>query len=239
LDALHAIPEFIAQIAGCARSPQCRDGLHLLLDCGAGTLDVVTFNVYRNPTEGEDRFPIFASAVERLGTHYLMAARLSSTSGSAHWDDIAEIPTVADLSDRLGLSAEQLAAADRKFSARVTSTVRTIAHRTRRSRTPLAEAWNSGVPVFVTGGGSYCSLYRDAVVRAFEDLRLPYKFTSFPAVEQLPSVLNHHMHRISVACGLTHDAELLGKIVPAHEIKDFVVKPKLAYRPDRDELYAK
>lgn len=168
-----------------------------------------------------------------------MAARLSSTSGSAHWDDIAEIPTVADLSDRLGLSAEQLAAADRKFGARVTSTVRTIAHRTRRSRTPLAEAWNSGVPVFVTGGGSYCSLYRDAVVRAFEDLRLPYKFTSFPAVEQLPSVLNHHMHRISVACGLTHDAELLGKIVPAHEIKDFVVKPKLAYRPDRDELYAK
>jgi hypothetical protein len=68
-----AIPEFAAQIAGYVRSPRRTGDLHALIDIGAGTVDIVTFNVaYVND---EDLFPIFDADVRRLGTHYLLASR--------------------------------------------------------------------------------------------------------------------------------------------------------------------
>lgn len=66
------VPEFVAQIAGYLRSPQVNDGLHALVDVGAATLDVATFNVVL-PRDGNSapRIPIFFSAVKPLGTHFL------------------------------------------------------------------------------------------------------------------------------------------------------------------------
>ncbi len=55
LDELEAVPEFVAQITSYSHSPQRVDGLHLLVDCGAGTVDVVSFNVFRHPNSLEDR----------------------------------------------------------------------------------------------------------------------------------------------------------------------------------------
>lgn len=60
-------PEFVAQVAVYARSPQRQDGLHLLVDCGAGTLDIATFNVGRQPGTNEDIYPILQSEVAPLG----------------------------------------------------------------------------------------------------------------------------------------------------------------------------
>ncbi|WP_374692538.1 hypothetical protein [Accumulibacter sp.] len=72
------VPEFVAQIAGYLGSPQVKEGLHALIDIGAATLDVATFNVVmRNDRASPPRIPIFFSAVRPLGTHYLRHNRHS------------------------------------------------------------------------------------------------------------------------------------------------------------------
>jgi len=66
-------PEFVAQVTGYVRSPLRKQDLHLMIDVGAGTIDISVFNVFES--EGEHRFPIFAKALRPLGTYYLMRHR--------------------------------------------------------------------------------------------------------------------------------------------------------------------
>jgi len=242
LDGLYPIPEFVAQIAGYARSPQRRGSLHLLVDCGAGTLDVVTFNVHRQPGEDNDRYPIFSSAVEPLGTHFLMSARLSGAQAGHSWDDVAAIPSAEELSKVSGTAQNSIELADRDFLERTKGVIAQVIRETRQRRSPLAPAWEDGLPFFLTGGGAYCEVYRRAVDRACQELRVPAQYTPFPHFDAVRGnrLGDDNLHRMSVAFGLTYDRDLIGRIVPAHEIEDLVIGPKPPReRPDRDELYAK
>lgn len=58
------IPEVAAAVTGYARSRQRRDGLHLLVDVGAGTFDACTFVLH---DWGGDRISILQAEVEPIG----------------------------------------------------------------------------------------------------------------------------------------------------------------------------
>jgi hypothetical protein len=242
LDGLYPIPEFVAQIASYARSPQRNDGLHLLVDCGAGTLDVVTFNVHRQPGEYFDRYPIFSSAVQPLGTHFLMSTRLAKLKVEQSWDDAARVPSAEELGQTFGLALDSIEEVDCNFLAGTKAVIKNVLLHTRQRRSPLARAWEHGLPFFLTGGGSFCDVYRDAADRACAELRIAGRRTPFPQFDAIrgDTLDEGVLHRMSVAFGLTYDKELIGRIVPAEEIEDLIIPPRPASeRPDRDELYAK
>lgn len=241
LDDVHTVPEFVAQIAGYVRSPQRRRGLHLLVDCGAGTLDVVTFNVHRQPNEDHDRFPIFSSAVEPLGTHFLMKERLSTLGPRLAWDDAEQVPSRQTLISRFGVDSLQVEEADKRFASRVRQVVERVIRHTKGRRTPLALAWEQGVPIFLTGGGASANVYRYAVDAACRSVGVKPLYTVFPILEEVNQrgVDRENFHRLSVAFGLTYDAELIGRILAASEVEDFVSTPTKREWPDRDELYPK
>ncbi len=242
LDGLYPIPEFVAQIASYARSPQRHDGLHLLVDCGAGTLDVVTFNVHRQPHEDFDRYPIFSSAVEPLGTHFLMGARLAAMQMEQSWDDGARVPSAEEFGQRLGVASSSIEEVDRDFLTRAKGVIKNVLLHTRQRRSPLAGAWENGLPYFLTGGGSFCKVYRDAVDQVCAELRVPGRHTPFPQFQAIRgnSLGEGDLHRMSVAFGLTYDKEVIGRIVPAEEIEDLIIPPQPARTwLDRDELYPK
>lgn len=241
LDDVHTVPEFVAQIAGYVRSPQRRRGLHLLVDCGAGTLDVVTFNVHRQPNEDHDRFPIFSSAVEPLGTHFLMKERLAALGPGVAWDDAEQVPSQPSLIARFGIDPRQVQEADKRIAGRVRKVVEGVIRHTKARRTPLALAWEQGVPIFLTGGGASANVYRYAVDAACRSVGVKPLYTAFPILDEVNQrgVDGEHFHRLSVAFGLTYDAELIGKILAASEVEDFILAPVERDRPDRDELYPK
>lgn len=65
LGEINIVPEVAAEVVGYARSAHRNEGLHLLVDAGAGTLDACMFNLH---DQGEgDRYSIFTAAVEPLG----------------------------------------------------------------------------------------------------------------------------------------------------------------------------
>ncbi len=66
------IPEVIAEVLWYAKSPSRAEDLHLLVDIGASTLDVCSFNLHKNK-EG-DQFSILTADVKWLGANGLRRA---------------------------------------------------------------------------------------------------------------------------------------------------------------------
>jgi len=240
LESIEAIPEFVAQVAAYARSPQRQDGLHLLVDCGAGTLDIATFNVCQAPGTAEDIYPILRSEVVPLGTHFLMKA-FSRVNARAVWPDIDPFPVDAELRSRFGLGNRDIYQVKIQFGEKIRETVLRVLRITKRERSPLAQAWFSGLPVFLSGGGSSCGIYEQSVAKACADLPVEKRFMQFPLPGSVERSNLHlsviEVHRLSVAFGLTYDPEVIGKIYRSDETENLVMRQR--QRPDRDELYAK
>lgn len=247
LDGIYLVPEFIAQIAGYVRSPQRRNGLHMLMDIGAGTVDVATFNVAYDQAREEDRYPIFASQVLPLGTHFLMSERLHALGAQrAAWDDLECIPELDDLTERFGAKRQLLESADLRFEGQLGGHIRRLLSYTRTDRYGKAPEWRQGLPVFITGGGAACRLYERALTDVCSSLKVPYRRTHFPLLQQATSGESfsaRDFHRLSVAYGLTFDADLIGRILAPNEVDDAPAFDPVVdvrrERPDRDELYPK
>ncbi len=244
LDILKLMPEFIAQIAGYVRSPQRRNGLHFLMDVGAGTVDIATFNVVYDEKKEEDRYPIFASEVRPLGTHFLMESRLSRLGlVRGAWDDLQAVPDAAEVARQLKVDKSRVQQLDEEFIARVSSALKRILDYTHEKRYGKAPEWREGLPAFLSGGGSDCEIYSRSLALAFVKHGVPLKRTAFPLLQEIEGTEKGDFHRLSVAYGLTFDAESIGRILSPHEVDDAPrydpVVDKVRERPDRDELYPK
>jgi hypothetical protein len=244
LDALNSMPEFVAQIAGYVRSPQRKDGLHLLMDVGAGTVDLAMFNVGNDQMEDGDRYDIFVSKVLPLGTHFLMAERNRRLNLATAWDDFQAVPSAEQFAALAGVPEELVTASDVEFGGVLTQEIKWMLDHTHAKRYGKAPEWRSGLPTFLCGGGSDCELYADCLTEAFKRHQVSMKRTPFPLLEEASRSTGggaNDFHRLSVAYGLTFDAESVGRILTPQQIEDAprvdltVDKPK--ERPDRDDLY--
>jgi hypothetical protein len=238
------VPEFVAQIAGYLKSTEVREGLHALIDIGAATLDVATFNVVlRNDGREPPRIPIFFSAVQPLGTHYLRHARHTIIGLELSWDDAAPVEPAADFARRHGMSMDQVMEADGKFSQRVADCIFRVidATRTNRRGDPNSPAWRAGLPIFVTGGGANCPVYRDAIEIVQKGMRDAVGAADFRLIELDPSPTLGNRERIpsgsrlTVAMGLTEDAENIARVVPHRDIEPIGYQTR--ERVDHTELY--
>jgi hypothetical protein len=225
---IKTFPEFAVQLVGYVRSPRRRESLHALVDIGAGTLDFTTFNVWRE-REGDDLFPILARAVEPLGTRFLTGRRLSGAKHSVDWkpSPFEDMPSDAEFRGKLSLSSRQLDDIDRDFRTDVANLVREKLKFTKERRTPLALNWDSGVPMFLCGGGARIPCYIE-VFRGFANARPPYKLapTTLATPDDLraPDSPPHTYDRLSVAYGLSYIPDDIGKIVRMEEIPDFTAQ---------------
>ena len=221
LDDVFVLPEFVAQIAGHVNSTQSKDGLHLLVDIGAGTVDIAAFNIYRK-REDVTRYPIFSGAIVSLGTHLLTAYRLSvSDSHINEWEDVDGIPTKNNLINNYGLDPLKLGQMDNAFEYCLASKVGQLLRYTKQIRYSQASEWKKGMRVFLAGGGSLCSIYKSAISRAFSDINVKPIYLVLPVNEDLHGQIDDKtFHRLSVAFGLTYDAESIGKIYDPKSIPD-------------------
>ncbi len=235
LDNLEAVPEFVAQITSYSHSPQRAEGLHLLVDCGAGTVDVVSFNVFRHPNHLEDRYPIWSSEVRPKGTRFLMEGYLDGDL--SRWDTDSPVPDQAKLRDCFGVEQSRLRQVDSSFRAYLSQVIRNVLRLTKQNRYPTAPEWQEGLPVFVCGGGSACRVYRDSVTTGCQQIPVTPLPKGFPLPEGLPQpdISPEQFSRLSVAYGLTLDS---GRIYPECETEDDKL-PTTSKRPDRDDIYPK
>jgi hypothetical protein len=241
------VPEFVAQIAGYLGSPQVKEGLHALIDIGAATLDVATFNiVLRNDWASPPRIPIFFSAVRPLGTHYLRHNRHSKFHLDLSWNDATPVESSDEFGRRNVKPLDEVVEVDEQFVGQIVRCIVGVLDGTRTNTRgdPRSAAWREGLPIFVTGGGANCLLYRQAIEVVQREVRLrveqrPGSSTHFRLIELNPTSGNVRQiavgDRLTVALGLTEDAENIARVVPHRDIEPITIGT--SERVDHTDLY--
>lgn len=224
-----AVPEVIAEVLGYANSPMRRSCMHLLVDVGAGTLDVATFIVHTR--DGEDVYPLLVTDVCEFGAHVLHHRRCSSIRKIVQ-DKLAGlvdntdpgIPLPETSAYELTVAPDSLIHLDRDFGRECQNRIGRVLHKTKQKRNPLAYVYEQGMPVFLCGGGSPIELYKTAIEGArmtvhgigpFEILRLPK-----PEDLRAPEVLPQEFHRLAVAYGLSFQRIDMGQFIDPEDIPD-------------------
>lgn len=193
--------------------------LHMLIDIGAGTVDVVTFNVgYLND---EDRFPIFEAEVARFGTHYLLASRAATIQRyDQAWRESDAGLSTTKFADLYGNPDQKLTSLSEQFGQELTKVLVSALGKTKARRYPLSPALKTSVPVFIGGGGKGIDVNRQAFALAGN--RFALRKLRLPLADNIQSAnLNEsNFDRVSVAHGLSFFADDLGKICRRSEVED-------------------
>lgn len=242
-DRINAFPEFAAQLAGYVRSRHRRDGLHVTVDVGGGTLDVTVFNVYQS--DGEDIYPIFARKVAPLGVRYLSIARtrgLDDLVGEA-LSPFVDLPSDADYRKRFRITKDKLRKENQLFRRKVEDVVAEPLQYTKQQRYPGAPQWRLGssrydepLPSFFCGGGVLAEFYDD-LLRKFEERRPPLRLRSLPLPIpddlEAPGMTSQDYARLAVAYGLSFDPYDIGLVRRMDEIKDIHAETSNSTYEDR------
>jgi len=220
-----SFPEFVAQIASYVQSAQRRNDLHLLVDVGAGTVDVVIFHIGNNDEE-DDCFLIHKSSIVRHGTHILLGYRAEESGlGQRVWDEEFARLGSRDFESRSGLAPLSLDAVDDHFSERLFLLMRQLISDTKRIRYQTSPVWESGLPFLLCGGGKDIDVYRKAMMQVRSQWSLLEMRLSLPESFVATEVGASEFHRVSVAHGLSFSADNLGQIQPESEVAD-IRKPQ-------------
>jgi hypothetical protein len=241
------VPEFVAQIAGYLKSPHVGEGLHALVDIGAATLDVATFNVVKPPGEQSVvKIPIFYSSVSQQGTHYLNSNRHTQLHLDMSWDDASPVKCESEFAELFNCSIKDIEHHDSNFMEQVVQSLFTVINNTRTNihGDQHSSAWTEGLRIFITGGGADYKLYDDAIKELEKKLSdriannrfvgksfklLRFSFNNLSTSQNIP------IYRLSVATGLTEDAEHIAQIIPHRHIPPLV--RNTVERRNHEDLY--
>lgn len=234
-DKVSCFPEFVAQVAGYVRSPRRRSDLHLLVDIGAGTVDVTIFNIHKN--QDEDVFPIFAKGVKPLGAAYLLRHRFKKLNVNVEVDATLRVPDNEDFVEMYGISGEQLGLIDEDFRRAFHVLVAEQLRQVKLKRYRNSQQWAEGIPCFLCGGGRVIELY-NGVLDRLQAPDFPFRISldHLPLPDDLQGAefSAGDFHRLLVAYGLSIDPFDIGKIIKAQDIvDDDPPEPPLSY----DDLF--
>jgi len=181
---VHLYPEIAAQLAGYIRSPYRQFGNLLLVDVGAGTLDVSTLIIH--PAGDEDVVSFHLCDVKPLGVLRLYQARADALNGirgsrtarslEAFQDGCTAIPdTTGEMLDpSLGLPTPTLKRAfdqaTEDFADKVLGTVLPCLTRFRALQRKAHDntgfdPWPRHLRFFLTGGGGRADFYREQLLK--------------------------------------------------------------------------
>ena len=213
--AVDVFPEFACQLYSYLLSPERREDLHALVDIGAGTLDVAYFNVFTK--DGEALLPIFASEVDRLGAHYLIAA-LSGTAGRPVWTDGESSLSDDEVGQKLDCPPNDVCSRRSLYLSSVAD-VFNLATRAAKTTYPTSPAFQraENVRLFLCGGGSRIpSLQKrfDRIAReAASLLGIKFQVSELVRPRDIIGKLDSGFDRLSVAYGLSQNAANIGRVM--------------------------
>lgn len=225
------IPEVTAQVLGYGKSHEREQGLHVLIDVGASTLDISSFVVH--VIDEEDRYPMLTADTVRLGLLVLQQERMATVQYHPPLDSLPEdlIGPMPHWKDAVSDAAMAgcLKRCDDEFLNRWIRRLNKTLIDLRNRRDPNSPRWKDGLPVFGCGGGSGSQLFEEFAHRADREFRNGWT-TAGLRVRRLPvpkslvagaePLERDVFSRLSVAYGLSYDAINIPKTEPPGDIED-------------------
>ncbi len=242
-------PEVAAEVAGYAVSKLRNEGLHLLVDIGAGTFDVCGFVLFED--DGQDKYPLLTAEVNSLGAAILDRCRKHAIRGAIeNWfkesrvaktatHPIPDDPTAYVPKEALINGAFNSAEDD--FSEKCRSQVRRVVAALKARRDPLSSRWRTeGLPVFVCGGGRDLRIHQSLVDDLSEWLKESFsvkgaKEIQIPKPDNLRGEMGKtNYQRLAVAWGLSQPSVDIGECISPKDIED--IDPKNPSGQPKDEV---
>lgn len=225
-------PEVIMEVVGYAHSPLRINGLHMLVDVGATTLDTATFLIRSH--SGEDVFTLLATKVERYGTMELHKHRVHALKNSMQecLSRMSNIDPTLPLPDSTHyerqVAKNYLSQNDSIFFKECRSNIGELVRYTKEARDPNSAAWAAGLPVFICGGGARNPIYKDLIEslgsKIAESLTNFNEFSikAIPQPQKLnaPELPHNEYDRLAVAYGLSFTSDEIGKVIPESKVSD-------------------
>ena len=229
------VPEVIAEVKGYAESRFRSAGLHLLVDVGASTVDVCSFNL--RVEEGDAPLPIITADIDLLGATRLHLARIDGAKEAAivHGTQLVDESNPSDvIPDNIMLYVppdqqihDEITAAQRSFKEACERLLRKTILDLRRLRDPNSPRFSERLPVFICGGAKDMQPYRE-VVRGVDEWLSKLIVSShgirqinLPKPDSLEAQIDDNSyHRLAVAWGLSHDSFNIGTYSRPSEIGD-------------------
>jgi len=238
-DYVEIIPEVISEVIGYARSPLRNEGLHLLVDIGASTFDVSIFTLHS--PEGEDCYTIWTAEVELLGCLRLHRQRISKANEIMDNnllkidESLNGMTPLPEIDDYFPETTHELREAVRElrenidvpFFRKCKQRIYSVVLNAKNYILPLYPSWKKRLPVFICGGGSYSSEYRELIEDCnLEAFGMPrFRVIELPKPEGLDAVgLNpKNYHRMAVAYGLSFSIDDIKEIIPPHVVAEDII----------------
>jgi hypothetical protein len=166
------IPEVVAGAIGYALSDLRQNGLHIMIDIGASTLDVCSFNL--NEKGSSNCYSFFLSDVKYLGTIGLYDSLIHAPKNIYE----KQANTLSDLHDPMNPISEEpshyllpkeemeeaLSEVKDNYKKEFLRTIKHVIDQTRIRRDPKAAVWRNGrLPLILIGGGCKMNYLRSAV----------------------------------------------------------------------------
>lgn len=248
-------PEVIAGAFGYARGGERRDGVHLMIDVGAGTVDACLFRL--RTKDEEENWPLLEARVERLGTAELHERRVAAVM-RVDEEEAERLRRSYDPFDgraaspkapfRHGPARSAVVSADRSMTRDVRSLAGYFVKKAVTGRDPYAAEFKAGghLPILLTGGGSRASLYDQSLRRLGAILRRNLttgQLGTRVLRARVPSELNKATHgmgyRLTVAVGLSEPKINLPTHKWPSEIPDIPIPAPRRRQPefiDKDQV---
>lgn len=226
------IPEVAAEVLGYGSSPHRRDDVHIIVDVGAGTLDVCAFIF--PPSKPAPHFltaEVLPYGAQRLHDDRCRALERAASARLHHlmdsFDPFKPLPEKADEYLPQQDGTRTLALVDSELVRRVVRSIAGVVKALRHGeRDPNSPVWRAGVlPTFLCGGGGLLPVYRRALddasssskslVAGFKGLEVQF----LPSPESVRGTVGQAgFHRLAVAWGLARPPENVGDIRRPSEI---------------------
>ncbi|WP_295390610.1 hypothetical protein [uncultured Thiodictyon sp.] len=243
-DHIGVLPEVQAETICYATSPLRSNGLHLLVDVGAGTLDVNVFALVTNADD--DRYVSHCAKVFPFGTAHLAKHRLNQLEirGKlrdrplvSQFTEYAAMPGRRELARDFQVSEDDIEDIDGAFLNQVGTAIWDAVNSVRQQFGNKVHQWrHDRLPAFLAGGGSADDAYHDRLrlVHIHRGLYgwagLEIRSLPKPARLRMPGVPEPSFHRLAVAYGLAHDLLNLGDFIPPDQTQVTPAVPGPDYR---------
>lgn len=210
---INTFPVCCAQICAYVHSGQYSDGLHMLIDIGAGTINITTFNACSNISDNgvENSCELYACAVEPIGISYLLGRRYENLKLAERKINLfKDIPDTATFSQTYDLTEKDIMFADTLYSGEAARLINRVLDLTKEQYCPDSICWERGVPTFTCGGGTHLQILQN-IMHRLENKPPPHKIKSISLnlpddllTDNLPA---GSYDRLSVAYGLSFPPE--------------------------------
>lgn len=230
--------EIGAEVASVTLSPTSEEGLYVLVDVGAGTVDTSVFRFRR--IDGESKQETYAANIFKLGAAQIDArANSSFRRKSLNWlRQIKENVFRLNPNEALLHITEEIKSAESDVTIELREKLLTV-YREAFAKQKNVETW-SKLKLMMGGGGSsiqsYCDTAREAFTPKLKDSRPIEIFRlKVPRDFQMGTIPMELFHRFAVAYGLSRDLIELPELLSSNKIAPMnVLRQKIYIDPTND-----